>query len=57
MKFDVTHNGLGTYDVRLNWETKDKIKKIAYYGTLTAVSVASTWYYVNYKPTDEIESE
>jgi len=57
MKFNVTHNNLGTYDVHLHWESKEKIQKIFGYGFLAAVSVASTWYYVNHKPTDEIESE
>lgn len=47
VKFQVDNNGLGTYEVKLHWETKAKIKKIAFYGALSAVSFVSTLYVIN----------
>jgi hypothetical protein len=59
MKINVTpENGLGTYNVSLHWETKDKIKKILGYGLLMAAGATAAWHYTKTTDqTDEIDSE
>jgi hypothetical protein len=48
MKINVTpENGLGTYNVSLHWETKDKIKKILGYGLLMAAGATAAWHYTH----------
>lgn len=46
MKFNVTKNGLGTYDVRLHWESKERIRKITSYALFGATVGVVTWRYV-----------
>jgi hypothetical protein len=56
MKFNVMNNGLGTYEVKLHWETKEKIQKVFGYTLLAATGAAAGWYYIN-KTNDETETE
>jgi hypothetical protein len=57
MKFNVTHNALGTYDVHLHWETKEKIKKVLLYTSLAAVSVATAVVAANNAKNTELDTE
>lgn len=41
MKFIVTHEPLNVTNVELPWETKEKIKKVLYWSTVAAGSVAT----------------
>lgn len=44
MKFVVQKDMFGEYDVKLHWESKDKLKRIAYWGLLVPASAAaSVW--------------
>jgi hypothetical protein len=49
MKFVVTKGYSNEVDVKLHWESRDKILKGLWYGTLFAVSAVSTRYLVNDK--------
>jgi hypothetical protein len=48
MKFVVKKEFGGTYDVKLHWETRDKLKKVAYYSGLVALA-SGVYVYVKSK--------